>query len=653
MKLPRRRFAREHALARARIALAGAVAATSGTCVGCRGTSASPSHDSSLTDAAVGRAPAAPPPTLSQINGQAFPDHVIALTWDDGPDRGTVGLAEYLSRQKISATFFVVSEWSKGLSSDPGEGTGVFETGFVYLDVLEQLVGLGHRLGNHTLNHVILTEVEPAEAANQVRANQERIDAHLTNELRLFRAPGGAWNAAAASAIFGDPYLAGLVGPIRWDVDRKDWDSSRACSSDRPEEECEKSDLPGLSQVKASVVAERYLASIEDAKRGIVLLHDRVGHVGSAYATDLARALVPALKTRGFVFAPPVLAFSPLVRRAAHESVDGGPSLEPLVGIADLDGDRRADLCVRDGSGVLCAPSTELPGSATDRLPRTIFRGRSRWDLAFGGAEWAPASSARSIQLADVDGDARADLCGMKKSGIVCALATTPLAFGAARAWLPGAPPYATLLLGDVDGDGKADACGRVPGAIACARSAGAAFEPARTWLQVPPDVDGGPESAGGFRSRETTLVLADVDGDGRADICGTSARGIDCALSRRTSFAPATRWSQGVDFSDADVVPWAKNAAYGGTIRFGDLNGDGRADVCGRGPAGVVCALSTGRGFTTTTVWLRTGMADADGWLDAPPERVASVRLADINGDRRADLCTDSPAGVVCGLAP
>jgi hypothetical protein len=488
-----------------------------------------------------------------------------------------------------------------------------------------------------------------------VRSNQEQIDPLLTNERRLFRAPGGAWNAAAAKAIGGDPYLSGLVGPIRWDVDRKDWEASRTCSSDRAAEECEPSDVPGFSQVKPPVVAARYLQSIEEAKRGIVLLHDRVGHVGSSYAIELARALIPQLKARGFVFAAPVLSFSPLVRRAAHESVEAGSSEEAVVGFADVDGDRRADLCVRDGAGVLCAASAELAGSATDRAPRTIFRGKSRWDLGFGGVDWAPPERARSIQLADVDGDGRADLCGMKKDAIACALATTPLAFGNARGWTAGAPPTAKLVLGDVDGDGKADACGRARthtltptlGDIVCARSTGTTFAPARTWLAEEKDADGG----SGATDAES-LALADVDGDGKADACSRGPRGIECAISRRTSFAHAERWSQGDEFGDADAIPWAKSPAYGGTIRFGDLNGDGRADVCGRGPAGVVCALSTGKGFTTSTLWLHDGMTDTNGWLDAPA-RASSFRLADINGDGRADLCADSPAGVVCGLAP
>src|SRR5258708_25694656 len=34
---------------------------------------------------------------------------------------------------------------------------------------------------------------------------------------------------------------------------------------------------------------------------------------------------------------------------------------------------------------------------------------------------------------------------------------------------------------------------------------------------------------------------------------------------------------------------------SYYGSIRLADINGDGLADLCGRGPNGIVCAISNG----------------------------------------------------------
>jgi peptidoglycan/xylan/chitin deacetylase (PgdA/CDA1 family) len=359
---------------------------------------------------------------LTQINGQSFPDHVIALTWDDGPDTGSLPLAEYLHRRGVSATFFVVGEWVRGVSSDPGEGTGVYETGYEHLPILEKLVHLGHRLGNHTRNHVLLTEVDPQTVDRQVRENQERLAPFLTNDLRLLRVPGGAWSLAAANAVGADPALAGVIGPIRWDIDRKDWEGSLHCQSDRPSEECESAPVPGGTRVKPAVIARRYLESIEEAKHGIVLLHDRVGHVGSTYALDVARALVPELEARGYVFAPPVLSFSPLGARPQTQRPESGPRRESLIVAAavpwsrgliygdvrygDLNGDGRADACGRAQDGVVCALA----------LPK----GRG---FAAGTIWLAGGTTADRIQLVDVNGDGRADLCTDSPEGYACGLA--------------------------------------------------------------------------------------------------------------------------------------------------------------------------------------------------------------------------------------
>src|SRR5262249_52819081 len=140
-------------------------------------------------------------------------------------------------------------------------------------------------------------------------------DPFITNELRVFRAPGGAWSASASAAVDGDPLLSGLVGPVRWDIDGKDWEGSLYCRSSRPAVECERAAPGHEARVKPSVIVQRYLAAVEAAGRGVVLLHDRVGHVGSDYALRVARSLVPQLKAKGYVFAAPVLRFSPLAAR--------------------------------------------------------------------------------------------------------------------------------------------------------------------------------------------------------------------------------------------------------------------------------------------------------------------------------------------------
>jgi hypothetical protein len=287
--------------------------------------------------------------------------------------------------------------------------------------VLGELAALHHRLANHTLNHAILSEASAERVVQQLRDDEEAIEPHRKGGLRLFRAPGGAWSAAASAAVDGDPELSRLVGPVRWDIDGKDWECSLYCRSSRPAAECEPAAPGGASRVKPSVVAQRYLALAESAGHGIVLLHDRVGHVGSSFAMEVARALIPELKKRGFVFAAPVLRFSPLAthadpppapREAAPAGVFDGWAVDPAtIRTGDINGDGWADVCGRGREGLVCA----LSNGASFLRPSVWLSEMS------DAAGWKPYG--QTIQLGDVNGDGRADVCGSGPEGPVCALA--------------------------------------------------------------------------------------------------------------------------------------------------------------------------------------------------------------------------------------
>jgi peptidoglycan/xylan/chitin deacetylase (PgdA/CDA1 family) len=282
-------------------------------------------------------APAAAPPR-ARIDGRSFPAKVLALTWDDGPDVGTLELARFLHDQRVRATFFVVGAWVQGLSEEPGQGTRVFQTGYDAIPITNRLVELGHRVGNHTRNHVLLAGAPPETVRFQLAENQRRIALSPGTWLRLFRPPGGAWSDEASAAVDADPSLANLLGPVHWDVDAKDWEGSLYCRSARPAIECEPAAPGGASRVKPAVIAERYLATIDAVGKGIVLLHDRVGHVGSDYASRVAHALVPALLARGYVLAAPVLSFSPLAPEPACASHAPPRATREALGVfADVD----------------------------------------------------------------------------------------------------------------------------------------------------------------------------------------------------------------------------------------------------------------------------------------------------------------------------
>ena len=87
------------------------------------------------------------------------------------------------------------------------------------------------------------------------------------------------------------------------------------------------------------------------------------------------------------------------------------------------------------------------------------------------------------------------------------------------------------------------------------------------------------PSFEGTIRLATSTAMAArtSVAGPTRA----SSARSRPAAASLK-----ATLWQPGM----SDAAGWS---AYAGSIQLVDVNGDGRADLCGRGPDGLVCSLA------------------------------------------------------------
>jgi hypothetical protein len=177
-----------------------------------------------------------------------------------------------------------------------------------------------------------------------------------------------------------------------------------------------------------------------------------------------------------------------------------------------------------------------------------------------------------------------------------------------------------TPLTGDFDGDGKDDLVTFTHGSLAdvhVALSTGSAFAGAAKWHDF-------------FSLDGEVPAVGDVNGDGRDDIVTftrNSLGDVYVALSNGTSFGASAKWHE--FFGVAGESPGVA-----------DVNGDGRDDIVTfthGSLADVYVALSNGSSFGASAKW-----------HDAFAAGLADPRLADVNGDGRADVVQFSREGLV-----
>lgn len=317
-----------------------------------------------------------------------------------------------------------------------------------------------------------------------------------------------------------------------------------------------------------------------------------------------------------------------------YEPYELASSLTALSGTrsTDVDGDGRADACVRAAAGIRCATS-----NGTAFAP--AFAGPTLSDAS----GWSDPTNYRTIVMGDVTGDGLSDLCARAGAGVRC-WPSTGTGFDDAivgpalsddTSW--DEPRYhATLGLNDVDGDGRFDLCARAGAGIRCWRSTGEAFEP---WGAAAGAFSN--EAGFGANERWATIRYLDLDGDGLGDVCGRGRGGVICVRSN----------GSGWDETSIAGPAWTDAAGFGvahrdGTILAADVDFDGRDDLCARNGTGLTCAFWDEGGLATATL---DAFADASGWTDV--SNWETVRLADVDGDHDLDVCGRADDGVRCFL--
>ncbi|WP_203995272.1 FG-GAP repeat domain-containing protein, partial [Sphaerisporangium rufum] len=234
--------------------------------------------------------------------------------------------------------------------------------------------------------------------------------------------------------------------------------------------------------------------------------------------------------------------------------VDGGTRF------ADIDGDGREDLVAFWGDGTV-----------------HVYRNVG-WDgRVFDGVDTKVVASGftdpEQAKLADLDGDGRAELMSIFPDGSVHAYRN--LGWGSAKVFDGGVQKVVAsgfkdatrTSFADVDGDGRADLVGgRSDGSVHVYRNLG--------WDASPNVYDGNVQKvvASGFSAPGTKF--ADIDGDGRAEIMAFYANG-DVHVYRNLG------WDASPNVFDGNVQKVvASGFKDASRTKFGDLDGDGRAEI-------------------------------------------------------------------------
>ncbi len=233
---------------------------------------------------------ALPMPYVVQRTGAANP-HLIALTFDDGPDATwTPRILSVLEQKKAPATFFQIGE-----------------NALEHPEIVRRIVADGYEIGNHSYTHPNMAEVSPLGTMLELNATQRLIEAYTGRSTRLFRAPYFGDAEPTTDDELGPAMLAQESGYtiVGLHVDPGDWQT------------------PGTQAIVDRTLAQ-VSAATSERSGNIILLHDG-GGVREQTVAALPQ-IIDRLRAKGYSFVT-VSRLAGLSRDAVMPPVTGGDLL--------------------------------------------------------------------------------------------------------------------------------------------------------------------------------------------------------------------------------------------------------------------------------------------------------------------------------------
>lgn len=239
--------------------------------------------------------------------------------------------------------------------------------------------------------------------------------------------------------------------------------------------------------------------------------------------------------------------------------------------------------------------------------------------------------------IGDVDGDGQVDIVGIGYGGVLVSIFDRNNGWPHPELVASSSNPksdFGVTQLADVNGDGRADLISfKAAGTSVSYGQANGTFDVSQIGQHITALSNFGDQQ--GWQSQDRTpRLVADVNGDGKGDVIGFGAAGVWVSLATGGAGSNAFQAAK-LGIADFGVEQgWTSDQIYHRALA--DVNGDGRADIVGFGDEGVVVSLSNGDGTFAPMKFAIDDFGADQGWStqDAFP-RI----FGDLNKDGRADI--------------
>ena len=183
------------------------------------------------------------------------PNKQVALSFDAAwGNEQTRTLLDILKKHNVKATFFMTGEWVEKYPED-----------------VKMIVEEGHDIGNHSENHLNMSQLTKEEMEAEIMTVHNRVKELTGVEMTLFRPPYGDYNDDVVKTANKCGYYC-----IQWSVDSLDWKDY------------------GTEDMIKRVCNHKNMAN-----GAIVLMHN-----GGKYTPEALESIITGLETQGYELVP-------------------------------------------------------------------------------------------------------------------------------------------------------------------------------------------------------------------------------------------------------------------------------------------------------------------------------------------------------------